>query len=99
MLCWKPERVAGDLELSGRLMLQLDQEKGVEGNPLAYPSADAAGAPAEPTFDGISDYWWTCGAATARRSLLLGRMHNGVRDQTRCDWAGVVTLRVRQHLP
>ena len=40
------ERVAGDSELSGRLMLQLDQEKGVEDNPLAYPAADAAGAPA-----------------------------------------------------
>ena len=43
VLCWKPERVAADLELSGRLLLQLDQEKGGEGNPLATPST-AAGA-------------------------------------------------------
>ena len=71
VLCWKPERVAGDLELSGRLMLQLDQEKGVEGNPLAHPSSDAAGAPAEPYIEGTSNCWWVCGAATARRLLLL----------------------------
>jgi len=47
-LCWKPERVAADLELSGRLVLQLDQEKGVEGNPLAAPPAALPGAPRAP---------------------------------------------------
>ncbi len=47
-LCWKPERVAADLELSGRLVLQLDQEKGVEGHPLAAPPAALPGAPHAP---------------------------------------------------
>ena len=56
VLCWKPERVAADLELSGRLMLQLDQEKGVEGNPLATPPADPAGSLAVLTARAVCIY-------------------------------------------
>ena len=33
-VCWKPERVATDLELSKELILKLDAEKGISVNEL-----------------------------------------------------------------
>ena len=48
-LCWRPVRVAYDLDLSRRLIRKLDAEKGIEENPLLpklVPGASAAPAPA-----------------------------------------------------
>ncbi|PSC73712.1 Serrate RNA effector molecule [Micractinium conductrix] len=46
-LCWQPTQLAADLALAKRLMRVLDQEKGIEGNPLLPAPPAAAPAAAE----------------------------------------------------
>lgn len=40
---WKPERVAADLDLSKRLIVILDAEKGITGGPFAAQPPPAEG--------------------------------------------------------